>query len=571
MIANIFGYKNTGFSRNNIPENKTLLQTVPYITFDAVWVLQDYALSRIRAKGIWSDFEGLDYISIGDTYYFVEGLNMVNENTCEIALSIDVFTTVGLENINIVSGWCTRRHVTDDTLFSNTLPEPFEPQQTDEIGYTDLSPTSYETTTILGSTISLEVDTTEMYAKTFSDAATDLSVTVPLVPTIEEETEVRLTVDDTVLTKRLPNTSLYSMNGGRSPYIMQALKIVRSLGLDSCLVCCYSLPVEYIKELHYASVDKNYLTYIQSRYIEQDSNLKYKWSDTIKNNKVFNGQFNVYTLYSKCSGDRLDFPANEIYDGEESPVFVKFCDASPEGRPYCRPRTVKGFTVNEANAFVGCVCGEQWQNTPFTYLGASGIEIARRNLIYDKQKNQYAYMSGFRNSLGSLSDTASEFNALDAIYNPKKLLDTVFGSSNKALDINTNRKIYQTQLKQNEFNYLASNVVQPPDVMFPRAHSLQDYTKNGFFVTRTRITDADAQRLDRYLTMYGYAVSEPLTEECLKGRKYFNYVQATEVTVKVGVVIPMYLKQMITNVLESGVRIWHVLPDDSYYNNNPIV
>ena len=68
--------------------------------------------------------------------------------------------------------------------------------------------------------------------------------------------------------------------------------------------------------------------------------------------------------------------------------------------------------------------------------------------------------------------------------------------------------------------------------------------------------------------MYGYAQSKPLEKSDFTNRRYFNYVQADGVNV--GGNIGLRIREMIAQQLSGGVRIWHTLPNPSYYNNNPI-
>ena len=69
--------------------------------------------------------------------------------------------------------------------------------------------------------------------------------------------------------------------------------------------------------------------------------------------------------------------------------------------------------------------------------------------------------------------------------------------------------------------------------------------------------------------MFGYATEKPIEVTDFTNRRYFNFVQATGVNIKSSQ--GLRFRQGACAQLESGVRVWHVLPDNAYFARaNPI-
>ena len=135
MITNVTAYFNTGFNFTNIPYDRSVLTTSTIAStkkyFPECAVLQNKGLATLRIATMWNNIDGVDYVELtngsNSVFYFVTDVSMLNDNCAQLSLLMDAVTTVGLNNIQIISGWCKRRHVKDDTLFANILPENFTP------------------------------------------------------------------------------------------------------------------------------------------------------------------------------------------------------------------------------------------------------------------------------------------------------------------------------------------------------------------------------------------------------------------------------------------------------------
>lgn len=564
-------FYNTGFDPVNIPDSQALLDGMTSKTIDAVWVLQDLDIGTIKLKATWSDVEGVDYCKLNDKYYFVQGVRMENVNTATIALQLDALTTVGINNLTVSSGWCTRRHVNNDAMFVNTIEEPFTPQATLVTDFEGISSPTGAAVTLLGTTVSLD-DAPEI-AKTFKDAQSDESVTIPLVTPITKGTVVQMDLPNgDSFSQTLPNVSLYHLDrAGLQETYAEHLQTLRSLGIESAVSSCYVLYPLVGIELTY-NTDNTAIKTLRTKTKDQVmTKLPFKWDTTgnTRNNKVFAGQFNRYTLYSICSGDSQDFLASQIVDpqAKDAPVFRVWMDGSPQGRSYCRPEYFEGnngLSEYGYDMFMASVQGSPWLNTPLLLSGASGSAIRQYDTQYRNEKIQQNMLVGALKTIGSVAGLV----ALTAATGGTGTVAAIGGAAAVAGSATSLTQQYN-EIQKNNFDTEVSTNLQAPDVRFPRTDSLQAFVGNTFYVVRQRLDDGDTLRFDYFLTMNGYSVSEPLSTECFSGRQYFNYVKASDVVLGVPLDIPLRIKVACENQLMAGVRIWHVKP--AYYWENPIV
>ena len=132
MVATVRCYYNTGLTPTNCLDGSNLLAELgfEYKDFPNIAIKQDRGLIKIRLNTDYDNIKDADYCKINDNCYWITNILMINDNVAEVILQQDCLTTVGvypLFKLNIISGWCTRRHVLDDTEFINILDEPFVP------------------------------------------------------------------------------------------------------------------------------------------------------------------------------------------------------------------------------------------------------------------------------------------------------------------------------------------------------------------------------------------------------------------------------------------------------------
>lgn len=610
---NVRLYKNTGFDLNNIPDSYSLLQSCSHFDCDAVWIYQDKINGTIRVKGTYGDMLAVDYLTFSiqssgySSCYFVTNVTMLNPSTAELSLQLDAVTTIGLNLIssNLAGGWCTRRHVNDDTLFSNNIEEGFIPAEPLEIDYKQMGITNGLGVTVIASTVDL--DKIGLVAKSFNDPLNELTVTVPQLPTNSIGTIINITpsINSKEYSKEIPNTTLYIYN--RNPeYYSAALALIWSLGMVDSISAIYRCP-GFSNEQYKPSIDedvyKNVLPNSTSTNLNSggliwgtvdfspvstDSGIPQKWSSLAKNNKVFSDQFNNITVMSFSSGDSLDFNASDIKTNDNNFQFYYWYDPAPNGKSYIRPKNFQGLTGTNNDIFFQIISGSIWPNNQVLFLNREGWNITKKLRGLELQQQGYDSFFNLLSAIGNVAKMPLNtsvtnlkqtpmYSGLDFSNpdNPVATYETLNYSFPKTSlgVVNNAQHGLSMGLKHRDsaINYAVNTGITSPTIKFPIDNSLIELIGNGFNILRTRLSVNDTNRFDRYLTEFGYAVNEPITSDVFSGRQYFNYVKCSDLSIAPITNIPSYIIDEAINHLESGVRIWHTLVNKAAYNNNPIV
>lgn len=604
-MYNIRCYFNTGFDEINIPSSRAVLETATYKDFQAVDLLQDRDLSEIYIQANWDDVKNVDYCLVGETYYIVTGVAMANLTTSVLGLICDYWTTLGgVTGIEVEGGWLSRAHVSDDALFKYVLPEPFTPNAPLELkGGIELLELSKKNFTLIQSTVNIPgVQTVNIDAIKFGVG--EESGVCPKLPPVLTESVVSMKkynnqgVLESIST-RLPNSGLYNSGDDsletqeKFDNIRQGLGNGRSIGVESAITAQYNIPIELINLNESVIAETNQVANLVAYEIEASFNsnkaLNFIYNDSIKNLKAFSGAINRYILVSNCSGNKVEMlPENCYYSGLASPIIYISSDLRSTGQPYA----VFKYYHNKINKdFILAVKGLNWQNEPLVYTDKSGSSIDTYNFFsqqYQAAQNYYSgqMTSAVRGILNTASSVYGSSNVTSDVYNKQGQLiknntstrqrETVggaLGSGMAAFDATTsilqNAANYNVNRERNIFNFTAGQNLIVPDVQFARDEGVRDFIGNNFIIYRYSLSEADLQRYDKFLTMYGYTVSTDFSSDYLTNRKYFNFILADSVHIN-SPIAPIRFREGAEEQLRSGVRLWHVLPDDKYYTDNPI-
>lgn len=546
-VYSITGYFNTGFGSGNIPDSPAVLRLATSKVFPSNWLLQNKDLTTTRLNATWSEVENIDYVAIGNSYYFVVGIKMQTEVCAELTLQLDGLTTAGgINALSFTDGWCKRAHTGNDTLFANNIPEPFQPAQDlviDGVKKIGTNPLYY---TFISATVDLY--NIEKVADEYLDSGGGIACYVPTIPKAKFETEVVISTPQGTTSNKLPNTTLYyntEDNAGGYDDLTAAIQTLRSLGLDTAITGSYSVPRQW-------AIFGGYSEGIRTLHGlggSEVSGIPYVYGSA-KNKKVYS-LFNMYTIIATANGSSVTKDGHILYNNDQSPELFAISNPAPNGYPALQ------FLYNEGRrcfTMENGVVGESWLNAPIAYGQVSGSLV---------QKQQYANRE-------ALQTANRQFDAVSGIANVigKAASGNIGGLISGIWGTATSQAMGEvSQMNQRaEFETTQSFVV--PEIQFPQGVVNQMATGNGFLVYRVRLSDNDVARLDKFLTMYGYAQSKPLEKSDFRNRRYFNYVQADGVNV--GGNIGLRIREMIAQQLSGGVRIWHTLPNPSYYNNNPI-
>lgn len=591
-------YKNTGFNVVNIPESLDWLRAnYTAVNLPAVNLLQNEGLTNVNVATSWNEIKDVDYIVIGDECYMVDGVPVMTSNdVAALNLIPDELTTLGgAGSLSYLDGITERHTVAEDNLFEYSQDdELMAPMQALKLETTDMLFTGSDTTVAVESTIDLQSlgeefdDSGNFTGKglTFTDTTSGESVIVPYTGGVSARTNYQLG-DDATNNTLSPNTRLYA-SGGDYAKINNALAAVRSLGTESALISQVAFPDNLVQSV--IGNDGQYSSTIGKDQTE-DSGLNFVYSDSVKNKRLFYGGYNKYGLVT-ASGDKAEYNPEQIGEsGDTAPEVRSISDPRPDGKPYFRYAKYNGNTSLNG-FFMASVAGLQWKSVPLTYTAPSNTYLDRLN--FDSARtiasNNYAYtrnvgianiaQTGIQGALNTAGAIASGVNlnpltadtgkaakaAFDAISSVEQ---TAYSMGIQTAALVHNRTQYQLGRDNELSNFAASQTAVAPEILFPfSADIIRDFIGNGVIAYRYRYSDSDLSRIDKILTMYGYKDSVPLTADLFNCREKFDYVQAHGVSI--GGTSPRWKRDIATEQLNAGVRVWHVKPDVLSYSDNPI-
>lgn len=562
MVASVTLYYETGLSPGNCLDSISKLSSLAFTakTFPNVAIKQDRGRVDIRINATYADVKNADYCKINSSGYWVTGINMLNDHCAMVLLQQDYLTTIGVSNLSIVSGWCTRRSVSDDTLFKNTLPENFTPSQELVVsGCTEISNGSSETGHINVLLCNLDILNLKDLAKAYTAtlAGKDVNVVVPKLPSISDGGTKYYFHPQGASNTYSTNIAMTKAFNPNNTKVKEGVSEVRALGIESCIGASYNLPLQWVD----ATEDGNGVyTMFVDKWKNTKSSLSTHWG-SYKNNKVYSGQFQSIVCYSICSGEQNTFKVEDIINSDGDITWTLFADLRYNGYPACKPST---YRSKHNSSMFGVVKGANWQQTPFMYTyGSSGYAVGIQSAAQNYATNKLGILGGI---VGSSANMAAGLVGTDLSGGEAQAnnLATVTRAMTNGVSAGARLAMNRWDLNNNVRSLLKST----PEIQFPVIPQMQDFIGNKFYEMHYHLSKTDMTRFDNYLTQFGYAVNEKLTTACFTGRTHFNYVQGEDVTLNA--TAPLYLRNGAAEQIMNGVRIWHTKPSSSALVDNPI-
>jgi len=626
-------YNNTGYNVENIPDSAALLGT-PSIEKTAVDTVQNYVMTSVRISAIFDDVKNADYCQIGDFYYFIAGVTMTSRDVAVLSLIPDYITSFGISNLNFLDGITVRHHVDDDSfgLYTEDDPllycnEPLELEVDDPL-FDD--GTGLKKSFVL-STVDLQTagDGQTYNAVTYADSQGN-DVTVPHLPPLAstQQTSFEIEAAQTNPSFILPGIALFPLYNmlptTPNDQVLKGVQFCRDLAAETAIVDCYQIPTQYINRETLGTDGSMHA--IEGTVALATAGIFYaNPSQMPRNARVLYGAYNKFGLMT-MSGNKIEAKPEEIYYAgavtTTAPRVIVVADPRPDGKPYFRFEYVNketpviqsgGVDYVELNKFWRSVIpGEAWYHVPLVYTSPSGIiqqqkyydnsrQLADTNFGQQDMANAWnLYSAGTDVILGAAgqglgvptrsssmapydpnsggnryirttwTDPSIGGNFASQMTGAQGQIGTMGGYFGSLATKNVNANNYGFNRWRDAYNLGLMKSVVVPDVMFPYTNgTIRDFVGNGVIVYKYRPSDKDMELQDKLLTMYGYAVTDKLVQSHFFNRQYFNYVQANSVSI--GNHIPQWWKAGIIAQLAGGVRVWHVTPDETHYDNNPIV
>lgn len=583
-------YRNSGFNAVNIPDSPALLDTLGnYVDCYALDLNQERFLPIVKIRGDWASVKDTDYCKVGDFFYFVDDVQMIAGDVAQLTLTPDFITSAGGPGaLEILDGVTDRVHVTDDSFGLYGADDPYMSPSLDMdiVSATeDFSSTGFYTfveTTLDLAMMGAWANLDNVPALTCKDTNVTLAdgtnpyVVVPNVEYLAGETNYSVQIAG--VNKGL--TSLYGQGcyclGDSSDAGTQALKkgiaLARALGVDESISGIFSIP----KRLINSATPGTFQSGMQGITESFTMPVPFRYGSA-NNNRVWYGSYSPYTLTS-AGGSSITANAEEIYNGSTNPQVVCVSDPRRSGKPYFRFNPLNGINIqsNAMDFFRGSVAGKEWNNVPLVMTEKSGNLLDRINYDNSRMRADLDYAHNETNKeafdavnklnawtagiAGGISGTGSGINFGSAISAGVAEYQNNLRYSQYQDKYNMQKAIDEQQLK-------ISQNVNVPDVKFPVSPDLfAEITGNGCMVSRAVYKSADISRIDKILTAYGYKYAKVLEASDFTNRTYFNYVSGS---ITVGN-LPRWWADGISAQIGTGVRVWHVKPNHSYYSSNPV-
>lgn len=622
-------YINSGFNSVNIPDNPTLLDSQNnFLDVNPLDILQDRNLSTIKVKATWDNIKDADYLrltKIGSQetwFYSVDDIVMENTDTASLTVTPDFINSIGgVMNIQILDGITERVHVSDDSygLYTSedellTPEEPLKIETSWELFDTNSDDVAVFVESTVNPIVTDKIKSSNIYTgETTNNERYSVSVPRP----VENEHETGYSLEYTG-TSSDPNsnhtgTCLYLVNNEFNTEVKDGISSLRGLGLEQSIIKQFAIPKSLIDFTNLTDISKytvptssgtpmgaqySYVDSVKGKKINRNisgNNFKYVIFPNVKNNRINYSDFMKYGIMS-CTGESVEFSPRQIYnfggDSDLSPTIMCVVDPHPDGKPYFRFKWLDGVApiFNDVNYWRNCISGMTWKEVPLIYSGASGSKLNTlkldgslrlQDIGLDREQLRYSY--GLLNDFSKLGAGGIEAGAglgtmlaTEGMHGGGSLLSglsQVGGGVASLASRNDFYNLYKNEFRQARRNeildYIITNNVVAPTVAFPfNSDVIRDFHGNNVLAYRYYYSADDVQRIDKLLTMFGYKHCKALENSDFNNRQYFNYVKCDNISVTGNA---RYINDGIADQLKGGVRIWHVKPNKTYYNNNPIV
>ena len=602
MAYSVTLYTNTGFDSMNLPDSPALLAGMSSISVPALDINQERFLPSVKIRATWNQIKDADYCKIGDFFYTIDNIFMSSQDVAELTLSPDFITSAGgPATLDILDGLTTRVHVADDTFGLYNGEDPYMNPSYDMDIVTSIHQFSGTSKTFVETTLDLQglglkLANGELEAWTAIDSITPVdpddpdakspAVTVPMAKYLDNQTTYETAfLGSNINLLDIKKQGLFEIRDDDPivqnwKYTTDGIVVARSLGIEESISGQFSIPSDLVTVYHTSGVtfcDK--LVGAGGSINGWSSALRYEYG-TANNKRVFYGSQSKYTLIS-TTGESISANAEEVYQtGTTAPVVNYVVDPRRTGKPYFRFAALNGNS-ERFDFFRGSIAGKSWDSVPLVLTDKSGslldrlnysASIAQRSVDEDTSQASYGkrLLTGFGTfavGAGGVIGGAISGVAPAAVAGASAIGSGISQIVNTGIDLykyGNSQKIAK-ELEAKQFNI--AQTANVPTVQFPVDPGLMnEFLHNGCVLCRCIYKPADISRIDKILTAYGYRFTKVLEASDFSNRTYFNYVEGS---IKVGS-LPKWWADGIAAQVGTGVRVWHVKPNHSYYSSNPI-
>ena len=611
-------FRNSGFNASNIPDSPELLinsnisRTELTGELKSLQINQDVQLDTLTVRCTLSQAKNVDFVMLDDNdegtsekFYAVIDRHMEAEDVCSFTVQqICLLSYGGVDGLDILDGITERVHVGNDNKFYACEGDPLlNPTEPLEIVDEWVTPERGKTLVLAECTVDPIGTYMQKNAVTveYEDPQTQEveKVTYPGLSYPEEETKYGIGQRDvaTGTTLYVVRTSDTSTSPNPNPQIKAALANLQSLGVaQGAIIRQYEFPSEMANGIIPITNDITDLEHMGTlrRIISKRTELTPTTEITSAIRKTAKNKLVTYSPVQKfgimtAAGNSAEYNLEDMRDSNNAINYniSMVTDPRPDGKPYFRPQWLNGKIAGSSNYkefWRNCIAGMQWKQIPLIFTEASGNALNTQRFQnnyniksenYTHERNISAVNMGQTVANGILNAAAATVEAVNPANIGKAAVGVVQSGANMAFDIAKqgmamyhNKKVFGLERTSELYDLYTENNIIAPTVNFPyNSDAIRDNIGNGVLCYQYKYSDSDYNRIDKLLTMYGYRVSKPLEKTDFTNRRYFNFVACKNVSVTGH---SQWVNDAIARELKDGVRVWHVLPNKSYYNDNPI-
>ena len=556
-------------------------------------------------------------------FYVVMSYTMVAPDIAELALVPDPgLTAGGWGKIHLNTGTFTRAYdlnggemIIDGMLQITERPQVY--YESDGITYPESTYEQGEYCFIASTADLTKVPTEDDWDKVAYTVDGSGNVKYAFVPTpVAKNTNVRIRATEALfgeVTIGSQNDKIYSFNtvgyaiyDYNNPKIQSALNTLRAYGYESVIIGSWRVPGQFITDSIASLGDDNYTQITEEGFVEvlvsgttgtssavhpsMSPDRLYEANESLKGLPELINHAEAYKvgIINVPTGARIERRRAEITGN-----IYMVCDPRQNGGPFFilqdnQPDWEKEIFKDNPAYIAGelqrcSVQGATWERLPIIYEGGSGRQQDYMKM-YQRQQyaiGEYEFMrdQAILEGMGDFFSSANPVRGVDfgqregdpasgmmEYRSPGMSLDMtgalaggVSSLWNTYKNIATMDYMRERDSKMEMSQYVINNKLVAPQMTSQTIEGIQQWFGNYSILYALYPTDKDLTRFGEIAAMFGVACNRPV-DASIKRRTVCSYYKGNGITVTTDGKVPKYVREDISNLLNTGVRLWSIKP-----------
>ena len=487
-------------------------------------------------------------------YAFIVGVNYVNKAVTELVLELDVMQTWYFD-YTLVEGFVEREHVDDDTIGTNTVPEPDMPIQYASSYESVLNPSRWHVIVQTSQVPNPDIDWWE-------------NITNSIVEPVQGDLYDNVWGGAAYLAFDMSNTN-------ERNELKAFFEIMNRAGAAEAISAAFMYPSEFIEDRVGSNYRVNSSVVPTNNWYHPVMNRNTLGGYSPRNKKLFTYPYN-YLMVTDGSGNRVEYrwerfeewtPSGEQYEGV---YFRAYCALSPTASVVLIPTNYNGNNYSYPDLFrTQITTPVSWTYSAYqTWLAQNSLSMAA-SVATTVTPFAVASAQGISKAAGYLGMGAGAHNRLASAYSGatvgavsgdlaygateglgESALGTASGLLGMAGDWYRMSKVPESLMGRTDDNTLMSAGIKQP--YFFNMYPTEEY----------------CNIIDDFFDMYGYEVDRVKVPN-RTGRQSWNYVKMRNSCHRGNV--PAQDMSQINSIYDSGITFWHTPDVGNYSLSNAIV